>query len=422
MTTRKKTTTDIAHKVGERAALVLLAGGSSARMGQLGKKEFFPLGGGTVLSCAVHAFLATNLFSMVAVVYPAGELNATKKSFFALPANSDFAEQISFVQGGKTRQESVLRALRSIKKKCKQNEMPRTVLIHDGARPFVSSALVRKTLEAAQRFGAAVPALEPVETQKEIDSHNKIVRHLQRKRLAAVQTPQGFDFEKILQFHERAKKDLLECTDDTEIWDNYAEQKTRVIPGENENIKITYPKDIADNSFETESRIGLGYDVHRLAEGRPLVLGGVDIPFEKGEVGHSDGDALLHAITDAVLGAAALGDIGSFFPDTDEQWRGADSKRLLSLAWSDVRNSGWQLQNLDCVIKMQRPKFIPYRETVRNTIAAILGVPPERIFVKAKTAEGLGEVGRGEAIECQAICLLKRTIQGMTRRKETAAN
>ena len=381
-------------------------------MGKLGKKEFFPLDGGTVLSRAAAVFLKTNLFSTVAVAYPSGELAATKKAFFALSANSDFSEseKIIFVQGGETRQESVLRALRSIKKNCKQNEMPQTVLIHDGARPFVSSTLVRKTLKAAQKFGAAVPALEPVETQKEIDSKKKIVRHLQRKNLAAVQTPQGFNFEKILQFYERAKKDSLDCTDDTEIWDNYAEQKTRVIPGESKNIKITYPKDITKNSCEIENRIGLGYDIHRLAEGRPLVLGGVEIPFAKGEVGHSDGDALLHAITDAVLGASALGDIGSYFPDTDEKWRGADSKKLLSLAWNAVKKSGWQLQNLDCVIKMQKPKFIPHREKVRNTIAKIFGVPQERIFVKAKTAESLGDVGRGDAIECQAICLLKRTI------------
>lgn len=391
--------------------MILLAGGSSTRMGQLGKKEFLPLDGGTVLSCAAAAFLKTNLFSTVAVAYPASELAATKKAFFTLSENSDFSKKLIFVQGGETRQESVLRALRSIKKNCKQNEMPQTVLIHDGARPFVSSALVRKTLKAAQKFGAAVPALEPVETQKEINSKKKIVRHLQRKNLAAVQTPQGFNFEKILQFHERAKKDSLECTDDTEIWDNYAEQKAHVIPGESKNIKITYPKDVAKNSRENENRIGLGYDVHRLAEGRPLVLGGVKIPFEKGELGHSDGDALLHAITDAVLGASALGDIGSYFPDTDEKWRGADSKKLLSMAWNDVKKSGWQLQNLDCVIKMQKPKFIPHREKVRNSIAKILGVSQEKIFVKAKTAEGLGDVGRGEAIECQAICLLKRTIK-----------
>lgn len=385
-----------------------MAGGSSTRMGQLGKKEFLPLDGGTVLSCAAAAFLKTNLFSTAAVAYPKGELDATKKAFFALSDNSDFSKKIIFVQGGETRQESVLRALRSIKKNCKQNEMPQTVLIHDGARPFVSSALVRKTLKATQKFGAAVPALEPVETQKEIDSNKKIVRHLERKNLAAVQTPQGFNFEKILQFHEHAKKDSLECTDDTEIWDSYAEQKTHVISGESKNIKITYPKDVAKNSRKIENRIGLGYDVHRLAEGRPLVLGGVKIPFEKGELGHSDGDALLHAITDAVLGASALGDIGSYFPDTDEKWRGADSKELLLLAWNDVKKSGWQLQNLDCVIKMQKPKFIPHREKVRNSIAKILGVPQERIFVKAKTAEGLGDVGRGEAIECQAICLLKQ--------------
>lgn len=408
--TTKKTTTDTSNRGGAKAALVLLAGGSSERMGRLGKKEFFPLEGGTVLSCAAAAFLKTNFFSTVAVAHPAGELAATKKAFFANADNADFSGKVIFVQGGNSRQESVLLALRSIKKNCKKNEMPQEVLIHDGARPFVSSDLVRKTLAAARKFGAAVPALEPVETQKEIDSKKKIVRHLRRKNLAAVQTPQGFNFEKILEFHERAKKDSLECTDDTEIWDTYAEEKTRVISGESANVKITYPKDIMKSS-ETESRIGLGYDVHRLVEGRSLILGGVKIPFEKGELGHSDGDALLHAITDAILGASALGDIGSYFPDTDEKWRDADSKKLLSFAWNDVRNSGWRLVNLDCAIKMQKPKFIPHREKVRNTIAKILGVPKENVFVKAKTAEGLGDVGRGDAVECHAICLLKRSVR-----------
>lgn len=155
-------------------------------------------------------------------------------------------------------------------------------------------------------------------------------------------------------------------------------------------------------------RTGLGYDLHRLVEGRPLMLGGVEIPFDKGEDGHSDGDVLLHAITDALLGASGCGDIGEFFPPSDPQWKGADSKRLLSEAWAAVRSKGWKLENLDCVIALQTPKFLPWRKEVCASIAAVLGTDADRVFVKAKTGEGLGPVGKSEAVEVWATCLLSR--------------
>ncbi len=411
---RTKTTID-----GRDAALVLLAAGSSTRMGATGKKEFLKMGGAendsqksAVISVAANVFFKAAHFSTVAIAYPKSELREAKKAFYSSKETSENAKgaNVIFVQGGDSRQKSVLLALKAIEKNCKKigADLPTTVLIHDGARPFLSSALVQETLKAARKYGAAAPALEPVETQKEVDSHKKIVRHLERKNLAAVQTPQGFQFERILQYHLAAQKDGHAYTDDTEIWDKYSQEKTQIIPGESANIKITYPKDAASLSGESESRIGLGYDLHRLVEGRPLVLGGIEIPFEKGELGHSDGDALLHAITDAVLGAAALGDIGSHFPDTDEKWKDADSRKLLASAWNKVKKSGWHLENLDCVVKLQKPKFLPYRERVIKSIAQIMDVSAERVFVKAKTAEGLGEVGRGEAIECQAICLLSK--------------
>lgn len=156
-------------------------------------------------------------------------------------------------------------------------------------------------------------------------------------------------------------------------------------------------------------RIGLGYDKHLLKEGRKLVLGGVEIPFDKGEDGHSDGDVLLHAITDALLGASGLGDIGSYFPPEDEKWRGADSKMLLSKCWSDVKNAGWRLGNLDCVIALEKPKFIPFRNQVIESIAKILGAQKEQIFVKAKTGEKTGDVGTGKCVEVYAVCLLEKT-------------
>ena len=155
-------------------------------------------------------------------------------------------------------------------------------------------------------------------------------------------------------------------------------------------------------------RVGLGYDLHRLVEGRRLILGGVVFDFEKGEDGHSDGDVLLHAITDALLGAAGLGDIGSYFPPEDPKWKDADSAMLLREVWKDITAAGWSLVNLDCVIKLERPKFLPHRREVIESIAKILGVDAAQVFVKAKTGEKLPPVGTSEAVEAEAVCLLRQ--------------
>ena len=422
MTTRTTTTTN--------NAVAIVAAGSSSRMGELGKKEYLPLNGGSVLSETALVFLQTKLFSTVLVVHPKNGLAAAKKAFYKNPLVAELSKDLNviFTPGGDTRQESVFNALKALdcgatisdapqKERVKalsaasldrSYKIPRLVLIHDGARPFISQSLVKKTLTAALKYGAAVPALQPVETQKEMDSSSKIARHLKRSSLAAVQTPQGFLFPEILECHKKAKKEgKTDFTDDTEIWDNYSDKKTRVIPGEPGNIKITYPKDVTADGAQT-FRIGLGTDLHRLVEGRPLILGGVVLPYDKGEDGHSDGDALLHAITDALLGAAALGDIGSYFPPEDDKWKDADSAKLLQAAWKDVRAAGWELQNLDCVVKLQEPKFLPHRQKVRQSIARVLGVDVSQVFVKAKTGERVGPVGLCQAVETEAVCLLTK--------------
>lgn len=155
-------------------------------------------------------------------------------------------------------------------------------------------------------------------------------------------------------------------------------------------------------------RVGLGYDLHRLVEGRPLLLGGVQLPFEKGEDGHSDGDVLFHAITDAILGASGLGDIGSFFPPEEQQWKDADSAKLLLTVMEKVYEEGWKIENIDCVVKLEKPKFLPYRQQVIKNIAEILEVQPEQVFVKAKTGEKLPHVGTSEAVEAEVVCLLSK--------------
>lgn len=155
-------------------------------------------------------------------------------------------------------------------------------------------------------------------------------------------------------------------------------------------------------------RVGLGYDLHRLVEGRKLFLGGVEFDFSKGEQGHSDGDVLLHAVTDALLGAIGLGDIGSYFPPEDEKWKDADSKLLLQKVWNDVRNEGWKIVNIDCVIKLEKPKFLPKRQEVINSIAQILEIESSNVFVKAKTGEKLPPIGTSQAVEAEAVCLLEK--------------
>lgn len=155
-------------------------------------------------------------------------------------------------------------------------------------------------------------------------------------------------------------------------------------------------------------RVGLGYDLHRLIEGRKLILGGIVLPFEKGEDGHSDGDVLFHAITDAVLGASGLGDIGSYFPPEDAKWKDADSAQLLSAVLKDVYAKGWKIENLDCVIKLEKPKFIPFRQQVVNNIASVMGIEADQVFVKAKTGEKLPPVGTGDAVEAYCTCLLSK--------------
>ena len=155
-------------------------------------------------------------------------------------------------------------------------------------------------------------------------------------------------------------------------------------------------------------RFGLGYDLHRLVEGRKLFLGGVEFDFSKGEQGHSDGDVLLHAVTDALLGASGLGDIGSYFPPEDEKWKDADSKLLLQKVWNDVRNEGWKIVNIDCVIKLEKPKFLPKRQEVINSIAQILEIESSNVFVKAKTGEKLPPIGTSQAVEAEAVCLLEK--------------
>ena len=387
-------------------SVIITAAGSSNRMGSKTKKEYLPLNKGTILSESAKAFLKNLNCSLLVITTPS---NKEKQTLEALKADYEVEEllkntKLCITEGGSTRQESVFKGLLAVKEQLPQTDV---VLIHDGARPFVSEQIVKDVFDAAVEFGASVPGIAPVDTQKVVDANGFITQHLHRNMMCAVQTPQGFDFAKLLEAHQKAADDNQEYTDDTEIWGTYV-GSVKVVKGDEKNKKITFSSDYDSNKGNAMIRVGLGYDIHQLVEGRKLILGGVEIPFEKGEKGHSDGDALLHAVTDALLGASGLGDIGSFFPPEDNKWKDANSVDLLKTVWQKITAAGWKLENLDCVIKLEQPKFLPFRENVINSIAKALDVPAEKVFVKAKTGEKMDCVGTGNAVEAWCNCLLSK--------------
>lgn len=407
----------------EKCVLIVLAAGASTRMGKGIKKEYLPLNGGTVLSCAVKSFLQALHFETVCIVYPfantqeeqQANIEACQKAVFSDSYLKTALSSPIFISGGASRRESVCKALDKLYTDFGAEDP--LVFIHDGARPFLDKDLIKRTFDAASETGAAVPGLQPVDTQKELDENGFIKRHLTRAQLCAVQTPQVFRLKPIYEAHlkaaEQASLTGKDFTDDTEIWDLFTDPKiysrVKVVAGSSENKKITYKQDInSEKEQQKMIRTGLGYDKHILTEGRKLMLGGVEIPSQKGEAGHSDGDVLLHAITDALLGASAMGDIGAYFPPSEQKWKDADSKMLLATVWKDITSKGWKLGNLDCVIALESPKFLPYRDKVRESIAEILGCQTEQVFVKAKTGEKIGDIGKGLAVETWATCLLEK--------------
>ncbi|WP_261794293.1 2-C-methyl-D-erythritol 2,4-cyclodiphosphate synthase [Treponema pectinovorum] len=419
LTKKKAMMTEMkADSCQKKLALILTAAGSSNRMGGL-KKEYLELNGGTVLSSAASVFLDTLGFSAVIVTFPHKEdVNLLKieeekshKAVFSDERVKKAAEngtKFFFVPGGNNRQASVYNAL--LKLHSVFGENPALVFIHDGARPFVSKKIIVSTYALALENGCAAAGIEPVDTQKEIDEKGFITKHLVRSKMISIQTPQVFPLNELFQAHKKAQNSAKEFTDDTEIWDEFSNgQKIKVSTGESSNKKITFKQDLDKKSGEKGMiRIGLGYDKHALVKNRKLMLGGIQIESELGEDGHSDGDVLLHAITDALLGASALGDIGSFFPPEEAKWKDADSKSLLKTVWKKIKEEGWSLVNLDCVIALEKPKFLPHRQAVIASIAETLEVNSNQIFVKAKTGEKLGDVGQSRAIEAFATCLLEQ--------------
>jgi 2-C-methyl-D-erythritol 4-phosphate cytidylyltransferase/2-C-methyl-D-erythritol 2,4-cyclodiphosphate synthase len=354
------------------------------------------LGGTAVLRRTVEAFLAHSVISAVQVVVGAGqeaEYEAGTAGLLVMPA----------AKGGDTRQKSVRNGLRALAR-----IRPDFVLIHDAARPLASRRLIDAVIAALENGAHAVlPMLPIADSLRRID--NDIVgRPVSRDGLCRVQTPQGFRFAEILDAHERFAG--ADSTDDISLAEQAGLAITAVL-GEAENLKLTTVNDFATAerllAGTAETRTGMGFDVHRFVPGDHVWLCGVRIPHDRALQGHSDADAGLHALTDAILGALAHGDIGQHFPPSDERWRGASSNVFLEHAAALVRDNGGAIIHCDVTIICERPRLAPYHEAMRARISAILNIDSARVSVKATTTEGLGFTGRGEGLAAQAIATIR---------------
>ena len=382
--------------------VVLAAGGSGSRMNLNENKIFLPAGEISVLQRSMLLFDGL-IDRMVIVCRPEDE-----ERIHLIGSCAGVSYPFSLVYGGDTRQHSVLNGLKSL-----QAESDDIVLIHDAARCFTPRKVILDVLDSCVNFGSGVAAIPAVNTMKYADCDHMVIRTADRTDLYEVQTPQGFCFDTLFSSYQQAEKDGFQATDDASLME-HAGFPVRLVNGSKLNIKITQKEDlIIMNAVLHQSfpalRVGLGYDVHRLAENRKLILCGVEIPHTLGLLGHSDADVALHALMDALLGASALGDIGIHFPDTSEKYKDISSLLLLKEVIGKVRSSGFEFVNADITISAQKPKLAPYIHLMKQKVSKALSCDPAVINIKATTTEKLGFEGREEGISAQAVCLLQKS-------------
>lgn len=376
-------------------------------MGAPVPKQFLRIGGRTILERTVNRFLEQDFPDRLVITLPQAQMqegiNLLRKAGIDAGTEGQSAEHesrvnvpVTVVPGGSARQDSVWNALQYLQKQGFEEDD--LVLVQDGVRPFTEDQTIQDVLLRVEKAGAAIAALPAVSTIRHITEGT-----LDRSKLYSVQTPQGFQFGLLIRAFEAAAKDHFSGTDEAGLVERIG-VLPEIAEGTPSNIKITTPEDLQKMSGEI--RIGTGFDVHRLVEDRKLILGGVEIPYEQGLLGHSDADVLVHALMDAMLGAAALGDIGKLFPDNDPAYAGADSMKLLARVCEVLKEHGWALGNADMTVICQRPKLAGYIQEMRQRIAEVCGVSEDRISVKATTTEKLGFTGRGEGIAAEAVCTI----------------
>ena len=385
-------------------AAIIPAAGSGSRMGTDVPKQFLELNGVSILIQTVDRFLQVSDIRYIAIALPAAYRPAAQQAF-QMYFSQDQYQRLLLVTGGATRQESVLAGLHALPPETK------FVLVHDGARPFVSYSLIEQCLQAVMRNGAAILAIPVRDTIKQVNSSGEIVGTVDRSHLWQAQTPQGAAVDLLCKAYDIARRDGFEGTDEASLLEN-AGIPVHVVEGSEENIKITRPDDLKlATNINKESnmlRIGHGFDAHRFKIGRHLILGGVDIPFDLGLEGHSDADVLVHAFIDGLLGAMGLGDIGHHFPDKDPQYKDISSLKLLEEVIRLVQEQQFVICNADITVVCQRPRLAPFVDEMRTNMATACFVTQDCINIKATTTEMMGYTGRGEGIGVHAVVLLEK--------------
>jgi len=387
-----------ARKKISGAEAIILAGGSGARMGA--EKQYLPLAGRPMIEWTVEAFTSSGLFSKV--ILALGPENLAKYG----PAWEKAG--VATAPAGATRTQSLRSAFKLV------SPGARLVAVHDGARPFVDAALIKACLEKAGECGAAVPAVPLKDTVKKTDAAGTVFETTpERSSLMAVQTPQCYRREVLAGILGRAASQK-DYSDESQVLEQLG-IKAAVVPSSYRNIKVTTPEDlvIAEAFMKEEktvaahvraavSRAGFGYDIHRLVEGRPLILGGIKIEHTKGLLGHSDGDVVLHSVCDALLGSVSAGEIGVYFPPTDLTIMGISSVEIARKTLEVLSSKKARIVNLDVTIVAEEPKLKPHYEAIRDSVAKIFKMDRSDVSVKAKSREGLGDIGHGEAMVCYA--------------------
>jgi len=390
---------------------ILAAAGRGTRLGAAAPKQMIMLGERTILQ---HSFDLLDLHEQIEEIVIAlpPDLARTPPAYLI-----SSRKPVRIVDGGARRQDSVANAFEQVSKSAS------IVVIHDAARPFATAGLFTRVIDAAAKGGAAIAALQASDTVKEATAApglRIVARTIARESIYMAQTPQAFSRKVLEDAVARGRESIGAATDEASLAEE-AGYSVRLVDGEATNIKITTQHDLRvseallDDARRTPGpnfpmpRVGTGYDLHRLEPGRPLVIGGMTIPYETGLAGHSDADVLCHALTDAILGAAAAGDIGQHFPDTDPKWKGANSIDLLKGAVAIVRASGYVVANVDAVIIAERPKLAPHLPAMRANLAQAIGVDVSAVSLKGKTNERVDALGRNEAIAVHAVALLAKS-------------
>jgi 2-C-methyl-D-erythritol 4-phosphate cytidylyltransferase/2-C-methyl-D-erythritol 2,4-cyclodiphosphate synthase len=369
-----------------RLAAILVAAGSGSRFGAETPKQFLRLAGKPVIRHCAEA-----LAQEVELLLPVGDADAIGEALAGLP-------HLPPVAGGATRQDSVRFGLEAL-----ADAAPDIVLVHDAARPVIPPGTIPALLAALERMAGAIPAMPVGDTLKRVED-GRITATVPREGLYRAQTPQAFRFPVLLAAHRAGVG--VAATDDASLLEA-AGEAVAIVPGSDDNIKLTYPEDLPRlervMAAHLIPRVGTGFDVHVLEAGRRLMLCGVEVPHDKGLAGHSDADVGIHALCDAIYGALAEGDIGRHFPPSEAAWRDADSARFLAHAAERITARGGVLANADVTLICERPKIAPHAAAMMVRLATILGVDAARISVKATTTERLGFTGRGEGIAAQAV-------------------